>query len=78
MGMSEKKLAREHTTMDTSRPTDPAMHSRGQTTLARTLTVYELHPYDCHGQGMKMKVITYVSVSRIYRHTNMYIIMYIS
>ena len=35
----EERLARQYTTMDKSRPTDPATYSRGQTTLART--VYE-------------------------------------
>ena len=35
----QRQFFRQNTTMDTSRPTDPAMHSRGQTTLART--VYE-------------------------------------
>ena len=30
-----------------------ATHSRGERTLARI--VYEWHPFDRHGQGMKMK-----------------------
>ena len=50
----EKKLARQHTRMDTLRPTESAMHSRGQTMLART--VCEWHPYDRPSQGMKMYV----------------------
>ena len=49
-GPPEKKLGRQHTRMNTSRPTDPATHSRGQTTLARTLC--ERHPYDRPYQGI--------------------------
>ena len=55
-GPPEKKLARQYATMDTSRPTDPSTHIRGQTSLART--VYEWHLYDRPGQGMKVKVLT--------------------
>ena len=44
-GPPEKKLAIQYIRMDTSRPTEPATHSRGQTTM--TKTVYE---------GMELKV----------------------
>ena len=33
----KKKLARQYTRMDTSRPTNPATHSRGHTTMASTV-----------------------------------------
>ena len=50
----KKKLARQYTRIDTSKPTNPATHSRGHATMAST--VNEWHPYDRPGQGTKVIV----------------------
>ena len=47
-GPPEKKMARQYTRMDSLRPTNPATHSREQTTPAII--------YDRPGQGMKVKM----------------------